>query len=67
MQIEKCFRPKELAEMTGWSDDTIRRIFKDVKGVIRRGHYETRFGRAYWSLVIPQSVAEETLKKMSVN
>ena len=56
--FERHFRPKELAEIWGLNESTIRRLFQDEPGVLKIGRSSRRDGkRDYTSLRIPESVA----------
>ena len=57
--LEKYFTVAEIAELWGLCPDTIRKIFRDVPGVLRIGTPETRHQRGYISLRIPESVAKK--------
>jgi hypothetical protein len=54
--IEKHYTVKEVAEMWKISDDTVRRIFRGEPGVMEIGSPETRYGRSYKVMRIPESV-----------
>lgn len=54
--LEKHYSVREVSEMWGYSEDTIRRIFRDEKGVLKLGSPETRFKRKRFQLSIPESV-----------
>ena len=55
--FEKHYTPKELAELWGLSQGSIRALFRDRSDVIRLSRPESRFKRGYESLRIPESVA----------
>jgi DNA-binding transcriptional regulator YhcF (GntR family) len=55
---EQFFTVREVAELLKVSPDTIRRKFKDYPGVVDLGFPETRYGRPYRVLRIPQSVLQ---------
>jgi hypothetical protein len=42
--------------MWGYSQDTIRRLFNEEKGVLKVGSPETRFKRKRFQISIPESV-----------
>ncbi len=56
---------QDIAKMWGFSEDTIRRIFGDEKGVLKRGSPEARFKRKRWQMSIPESVLIRVYQKMS--
>ena len=59
ISLERHYRPKELSEMWGFSEDTIRRWFADEPGVLKvGGSYHRNGKRGYVSLSIPESVAQ---------
>lgn len=62
----KHFTPMELAEAWGVSPDTIRKLFRDEPGVLKLGRAGSRFRRSYFSLRIPQEVAERVHRRLSV-
>lgn len=64
--IERHFTVQEIAEMWNYSTNTIRRLFRDEKGVIKIGRPETRFKRKRFQLSIPESVLARVHQKLSV-
>lgn len=63
--LEKHYSVKEIADLWNYSHDTIRRIFKDEPGVLRRGKPESRFKRKRFQLSIPESVLQRVYQKMT--
>lgn len=61
--IERHFRVRQLAELWGFSDQTIIRMFADEPGVLRLGSNRGR--RTYTSLSIPESVALRVHERFS--
>lgn len=58
LAFERHFTAKQLAEMWGLDETTIRRIFQDEPGVLKIGKCDRRDGkRDYVSIRIPESVA----------
>lgn len=55
--MERHYKPKELAEQWGFSENTIRAWFQDEPGVLKHGGHSPGRRRAYVSLRIPESVA----------
>lgn len=55
--LERQFTPKELALLWRLSEDTIRRTFQDIPGVMKIGVPFRRGKRGYVTLRIPESVA----------
>jgi hypothetical protein len=63
--VEKHFSPAELAEAWGLSCETVRKLFRGEPGVLKIGKPEARFRRSYFTLRIPQSVAERVHRRLS--
>jgi len=56
--FERHYRPKDLAELWGLDESTVRRLFQDEPGVLKIGRAGRRDGkRDYMSIRIPESVA----------
>jgi uncharacterized protein YjcR len=55
--FEQHYRPKELAELWGFSVDTIRSWFESEPGILVEERPETLHKRGYKSMRIPTSVA----------
>jgi hypothetical protein len=64
--FEKHFSVKQVAEMWGFSPNTIRRLFQDEKGVIKHGSPEARFKRKRFVLSIPESVLLRVYDKLRI-
>jgi hypothetical protein len=62
---EKHFTPQALAEAWGVSTETIRQIFREEPGVLKIGKPGTRSKRGYFTLRIPQEVAERVHRRLS--
>ena len=58
--VEKCYRVKELVEITGFSDWTIRRMFTKEPGVVTIAE-KSRGVRRYRTTTIPESVVQRVL------
>ena len=54
--FEKHYSVKEIAALWGYSTETIRRLFRNEKGVLKIGSPGTRFKRQRFQLSIPESV-----------
>jgi hypothetical protein len=54
--VERHYSVKQVSEMWGYSQDTIRRLFNEEKGVLKIGSPETRFKRKRFQISIPESV-----------
>jgi len=64
--FERHFTPKQLGELWGLDESTVRRIFQDEPGVLKIGKSGRRDGkRDYMSLRIPESVAVRVHKERS--
>ena len=64
--LEKHYTVRQVAEMWSFSENTIRRLFRDEKGVIKKGSPETRFKRKRFVLSIPESVLLRVHDKLRV-
>ncbi len=62
---ERHYSVAEIGEMWNLSQDAVRRIFENEKGVLVLGNAETRHRRRYTTLRIPQSVVERVHRRMS--
>jgi hypothetical protein len=65
MYDEQHFKPDELAELWGVSGDTIRRLFRDVPGVLVIDRPEKMHKRSYSTMRIPESVARRVYERLS--
>jgi len=54
--FEKHYSVQQISKMWGYSEETIRRLFRNEKGVLKIGSPETRFKRKRFQLSIPESV-----------
>jgi|HubBroStandDraft_6_1064221.scaffolds.fasta_scaffold437399_2 hypothetical protein len=57
--------PAELAKKWGVSTETVRTIFREEPGVLKIGKPGTKFRRGYFTLRIPESVAERVHRRLS--
>lgn len=55
--LERHFTPRTLAELWGFSEDTILRWFEDVPGVLKCGAEAGRGKRRKVTIRIPESIA----------
>lgn len=62
---ELHFSPAELAEKWGVSTETVRTIFREEPGVLKIGRPPTKFRRGYFTLRIPESIAERVHRRLS--
>jgi hypothetical protein len=63
LALEKHYTVNQVAELWSISDDTVRKLFKDEPGVLVLGSEESRFRRAYQTLLIPESVLQLVHRK----
>ena len=64
--FEHHFRPKDIAELWGLDESTVRRLFQDEPGVLKIGRVDRRDGkRGYVSIRIPESVASRVHRERS--
>ena len=64
--FEPHYTPKQLGELWGLDESTVRRMFQDEPGVLKIGKANRRDGRRdYVSLRIPESVAVRVHKERS--
>jgi uncharacterized ubiquitin-like protein YukD len=54
--IERHYTAREIADLWKVSDDTIRKLFENVHGVLKISQPPRRGRRSYVSLRIPESV-----------
>jgi hypothetical protein len=64
-ETDRHFTAKQLAELWGLDQSTVRRIFRDEDGVLRIPHLRRHGKRDYVSLRIPASVAARMHKRRS--
>jgi transcriptional regulator GlxA family with amidase domain len=64
LALEKHYSVSELAQLWQLSEKTIRRMFLDEPGVVKWGHEEKRFKRAYMTLRIPESVVQRVHRRL---
>jgi hypothetical protein len=63
--IERHFSPTELAKAWGVSVETVRSIFRLEPGVLKIGKTGTKYRRGYFTLRIPEQVAERVHRRLS--
>jgi hypothetical protein len=63
--FERHFSVRTLAEIWGYSEDTITRWFEDLPGVLKHGNAGTRGARRKLSLRIPESIAMKVYAEKS--
>lgn len=65
--LEKHYTLGQVAEMWGWSDETVRRVFRDEPGVLRTQLPSLRTRkRQNFTLRIPESVLTRVHSRLSV-
>jgi hypothetical protein len=64
--LEKHYTVAQIAQLWGWSDDTVRRTFRYEPGVIAIMHPERRGKRPYAKLSIPESVVIRVYARLAV-
>jgi hypothetical protein len=62
--MERHCSVSELARRWGFSENTIRRLFKREPGVLRIVHEATREKRRYTSMRIPERVAQRVHQRL---
>ena len=62
---ERHYRVKELAELWGLGEQTIRDLFREEPGVLKIGQRRRRIGRPYLVLSIPESVAARVKTRLA--
>jgi hypothetical protein len=64
--LERHFSIKEIAELWGLCENSVRDLFKEEPGVIRIHRPRSRYKRAYTTLRIPKSVLDRVHLRMSL-
>ena len=54
---------RRIAELSGWGDDTVRRRFKNEKGVVKQT-FAGRNRKSYTVMRVPKSVAKRVLPEL---
>jgi hypothetical protein len=60
------YKPREIAEIWGWSVKTVIRTFRDEPGVLKIERPETRSKRRYSQISVPESVLIRAHQRLSV-
>ena len=63
---EKAFTIREIAALTGFSRQTITRMFQKEKGVLVIDRPEAMHKRKYRSIRIPRAVCDRVLRRFTV-
>jgi hypothetical protein len=64
--LERHYKPREIAEMWGWSVKTVIRRFRDEPGVLKAERPETRSKRRYSQITVPESVLLRVHQRLAV-
>jgi hypothetical protein len=56
----------EVATLTGWSRQTVTRLFEKEPGVLMLGRPESLHKRSYRSTIIPRVVYERVVNRLAV-
>ena len=59
----RMYTPRELADLWQLSEQSIRRLFQDRRGVLKLGDDNPRGKRSYTTLRIPAAVVEQVFKE----
>jgi hypothetical protein len=65
LTLEKHYRYKELKPVLGLSDRSLRRLFGDEPGVVVLPHTICRKKRKYETVLIPESVVQRVLTRLT--
>ena len=62
--MERHFTVSELSKRWFFSENTIRRLFRQEPGVVRIARPQTRSKRGYTSMRIPERIAERVHRRL---
>ena len=62
---ERHYSPSDLAKAWGVSAETVRQIFREEPGVLKIGKPGTKTKRGYFTLRIPEEVAERVHRRLA--
>jgi hypothetical protein len=62
--LELHFSIKEIAELWGLCENSVRELFKEEPGVIRIQRPKSRYKRSYTTIRIPRSVLDRVHRRM---
>jgi len=65
-KTKHAYTVREVAALTGFSRQTVARMFEKEKGVLVVGRPETLHKRSYRSIRIPRAVYERVIRRLSV-
>jgi hypothetical protein len=63
--LERHYSAKEISELWGLCENSVRELFKNEPGVVRIQRPKSRWKRAYTTVRIPKSVLERVHRRMS--
>ena len=63
---KQTYSVNEVAALTGWSRQTVTRVFEQEKGTIILERAETLHKRKFRTITIPRAVYERVVRQMSV-
>lgn len=66
MKEKLSYTVREIAELTGFSRQTVTRMFENEKGTLIIGRPERMHKRSYRSIRIPREVYDRVVKGISV-
>lgn len=61
-----AYTVREVSMLTGWSPQTVARVFEAEKGVIILSRPETTHKRKYRTITIPRAVYQRVIGKVTV-
>src|SRR5580704_13580627 len=64
--LERHYSAKEIAELWGLCENSVRQLFKNEPGVVRIQRPRSRWKRDYTTLRIPKSVLDRVHRRMSL-
>lgn len=64
VSLERHCSVGELSKLWGFSENTIRRLFRKEPGVLKIAHEETRQKRRYTTMRIPERVAQRVHRRL---
>ena len=62
--LERHYTVQEIAKLWQLSQDTVRKIFTEVPGVLKVGHGERLRRRGYFTIRVPESVLQQVHSKL---
>jgi AraC-like DNA-binding protein len=65
-ETKAAYTIAEVAALTGWSRQTVTRLFEHERGVLMLGRPESLHKRSYRSIRIPHAVYERVVNRLTV-